>query len=52
MNFLDFGLMGDMTIKDAFVSDDGSIGSSEDKLLGGYSCSNILQPLKDAIYDL
>ena len=44
--------MRDVTIKGAFVSDYGSIRSSEDKLLGGYCCTDILQPLEYSVYNL
>ena len=44
--------MRDVTIKGALVSNNGSIRSSKDELLGGYSCSGILQLLEDMMYNL
>ena len=52
MDFLDFVLMRDVTVEGAFVSNDGSIKSSKDKLLGRYGSSDILQPSEDAMYNL
>ena len=52
LDFLDFVLIRNATIKSAFVSNYGSIWSGEDKLLGRYGSSDILQLLEDAMYDL